>query len=72
MDNTSRKRRYINESIKRPINGPFFHGESWYRCPKCLEDFEYYEAVFGSAFRQVDSKIYRHIKNHCGQLIDLT
>lgn len=57
------------ENIMRPISGPCFHGESWYRCPKCQKAFEYYDTVHERGFKHVRDRLYQHI---CGQVLDMT
>lgn len=58
-----------DENIMRPMSGPSFHGEDWYRCPKCQKAFEYWDTVHGRGFKHVRDKLYQHI---CGQVLDMT
>ena len=59
-----------NENIMRPVFGASFHGECWFRCPKCEAAFEYWDAVFERrGFKHVRDKLYKH---ECGQVIDMT
>lgn len=53
----------------KPIFGDAFHGEIWYKCPRCGVAFEYYDAVYERGFTHVKEGKYRH--NCCGQLIDM-
>ena len=57
------------ENILRPISGVCFHGEIWFKCPKCCEAFEFFDAQFERNFIHVRNQIYQH---KCGQLIDMT
>ena len=34
------------ENVLTPMSGACFHGECWYRCPKCKETFEFFDAQF--------------------------
>ena len=60
------------ENVKRPMSGACFHGECWYRCPKCNAAFEYWDTHFERNFRCIRKNIYQHTKDDCGQLIDMT
>lgn len=61
------------ETIKKPIHEASFHGEDWYRCPKCNKSFEFYETKFESdKFKHISGNIYQHIEDNCNQLIDMT
>lgn len=57
------------ENVRRPISGAYFHGECWYKCPKCNEAFEFYDAIYEYGFILIKNKIYQH--NKCGQLINM-
>lgn len=56
------------EEVKRPIPAASFHGENWYRCPKCNKVFESLETRFSKEFEHENGYIYRH---ECGQLLDM-
>lgn len=58
------------ENVKRPLSGACFHGECWYKCPKCGNAFEFFDTHFERGFTHIRKKIYQH--NECGQLIDMT
>lgn len=58
--------------VDTPIPGPSFHGESWYRCPKCKIGFEYFDTKFERGFVHIKGKIYKHTQNDCNQLIDMS
>lgn len=34
----------MNEYVPEAIGIASFHGEDWYKCPNCGEQFEYYDA----------------------------
>jgi len=58
------------ENVKRPRSGECFHGECWYRCPKCNGAFEYWDAIYErKGITHIKNKIYLH---ECGQLIDMS
>ena len=56
------------EDVRKPILGPSFHGESWYRCPKCDKAFEFWETRHSKDFKHIDGYLYRH---ECGQILDM-
>lgn len=56
------------EETKRPIPCASFHGENWYRCPKCNKTFEFWETQYSKEFEHVNGYLYRH---ECGQLLDM-
>lgn len=58
--------------VDRPIPGPSFHGESWFKCPKCKNGFEYFDTEFERGFVHIKGKIYKHTQNDCNQLIDMS
>lgn len=58
--------------VDTPIPGPYFHGESWFRCPKCKIGFEYFDTKFERGFVHIKGKIYKHTQNDCNQLIDMS
>ena len=57
------------ENVSRPCSGACFHGETWYRCPKCHEAFEYFDAIFERGFTHIKGSIYQH---KCNQLINMS
>ena len=57
------------EKILSPTFEACFHGECWYRCPKCNHAFEAYDPEFERGFIHINDKIYRH---ECGQLLKMS
>ena len=60
------------ENVLRPWSGACFHGECWYRCPKCNATFEYWDTQFERGFKHIRGKIYQHTLDNCGQLLNMT
>ena len=58
--------------IKKPLPGASFHGECWFRCPKCKKAFEFWDTRYAGSFKHIEGNIYEHLENGCGQLIDMT
>ena len=55
---------------KKPECVAFFHGETWYKCPFCGKQFEYYFTQNGRGFEETKTpKVYKH---ECGGLVDMT
>ena len=55
--------------IKKPIFGASFHGETWYRCPKCDKAFEFFDTKYERGFKHIEGKIYQH---KCGQMLNMS
>ena len=60
----------MSKDIKRPMSVASFHGESWYKCPKCKKNFKFYDTQFERGFTHIRDKIYLH--DECMQMIDMT
>lgn len=47
----------MNEYVPEAIGIAYFHGEDWYKCPNCGEQFEYYEAYYERCgFKRADEQ----------------
>ena len=58
----------LQDKAKIPILCVSFHGESWYRCPWCNEEYEYYDTVFERGFEKTnENRVYKHKK--CGNYV---
>ena len=64
------RKRQLND-IERPIFEAAFHGETWYRCPRCNKTFEFYDTKFERGFKHVAWDIYEHVDSKCGQKLNM-